>query len=72
VERAGSVRFWTVPQYLVSYASGSSVSRAYSLKVQKLGGLGRGVMGTCVSWSDGKDQVGEEKIGRRKNMSENA
>jgi hypothetical protein len=39
VEHAGSVRLGDVAQYVRSYASGVEVSRAYSLKVQKLGGL---------------------------------
>jgi hypothetical protein len=51
-----------VPQYLRSYASGVQVSRAYSLKVQKLGGLEVVECEQLCILSDGKDQVGKEGL----------
>jgi hypothetical protein len=51
-----------VPQYVRSYASGVRVSRAYSLKVQKLGGLEVLECEHLCILSDGKDQVGKERL----------
>jgi hypothetical protein len=51
-----------VPQYVRSYASGVQVSRAYSPKVQKLGGLEVVECEQLCILSDGKDQVGKERL----------
>jgi hypothetical protein len=54
--------FGVVSQYLVSYASGVQVSRPYSPKVQKLGGLEAVEFEHLCILSDGKDQVGKERL----------
>jgi hypothetical protein len=56
--------FGVVSQCVRSYASGVQVSRAYSLKVQKLGGLEVVQSEHLCILSDGKDQVAKGKIGR--------
>lgn len=54
--------FGVVSQCVRSYASGVQVSRAYSLKVQKLGGLEVAECEHLCILSDGKDQVGKERL----------
>jgi len=50
------------PSYVRSYARGVQVSRAYSLKVQKLGGLEVVECEHLCVLSDGKGQVGKERL----------
>src|SRR5258708_23303211 len=54
--------FGVVSQCVRSYASGVQVSRAYSLKVQKLGGLEVVESEHLCILSDGKDQVANERL----------
>jgi hypothetical protein len=54
--------FGGVPQYVRSYASAVEVSRAYSLKVQKLGGLEVVECEHLCILSDAKDKVGKERL----------
>jgi hypothetical protein len=61
--------FGVVSQYVRSYASGVQVSRAYSLKVQKLGGLETVECEHLCILSDGKDQVGKERLVGLRNKS---
>src|SRR5712664_3507321 len=54
--------FGVVPQYVLSYAGGVQVSRGYSLKVQKLGGLEVVECEHLCILSDGKDKDGREGL----------
>jgi hypothetical protein len=54
--------FGVVPEYVLSYASGVQVSRGYSLKVQKLGGLEVAECEHLCILLDGKDQVCKERF----------
>src|SRR6266850_4039919 len=54
--------FGVVSQYVRSYASGVQVSRAYSLKVQKLGGLEAAECEHRVFCRTAKTKVGRERL----------
>jgi len=54
--------FRVVPQYVLSYASVVQVSRVYSLKLQKLGGLEVAECEHLCILSDAKDKVVKERL----------